>query len=161
MLLVEFISNFQLGIWFLHFHLTYYNIAHRISLLSSLITNHIPVRHCGLKIKVVPVKSNNNQLDLHLHKIGNLFDHLVKAARQLERVFSFPSLLVLTTSFLSCTIGLFIFIRELFTPTTFHDAKYLQIFAVTSSISFALVVILSADLPSQAVRLHYDTIFKE
>lgn len=152
----EFISKFQLATWFLLFHLAYYNIAHRISILKTVIDDSQYSAHRGLKIAVLPMTSKQNDvISQRLQKVGNLFDHLAKAAHQLKTVFSLAALVVLSTSFLSCTVCLFVFIHELFKPTAFQKSLYLQLFLVATHIAMALIVILSADLPSQQVLWCY------
>lgn len=60
--------------------------------------------------------------------------------------------MVLTTSSLSCTICLFVFIRELFKPTSGHASIYLQLILVCIQVAIILTVVLSADLPTEKVR---------
>ncbi len=47
-----------------------------------------------------------------LRRIACLFDLLAFASNQIENVFSFPALFVITTSFFSCTTSLFLLIHE-------------------------------------------------
>lgn len=151
---VELIARAQLTTWFLLFHLSYYNIAHRISILKTLLdTDLISDHHHHLK-KVVPYPGNTSEKINHqtLNKIGYLFDHLAKASYYFESIYSIPALINLTASFLSGTICLFLFIRELFQSPSFNTMMFIQLALVYFHIVMALIIIVSADLPSHEVR---------
>lgn len=153
-ILVELISKIQLASWFLIFHLTYYNVAHRISILTSLIVEQFSSVYqsdSNESIKFPLVVNRTGRIQT-LQEIGYLMNQLAIATNQLQSVFSFPVLLALTTSSLSCTICLFVFIRELFKPTSVHASIYLQLILVCIQVTIVLTVVLSADLPTEKVR---------
>ena len=154
--LADFITLLQFVTWLLLVHLTYYSIAHRIAILGCFIgDDQAPLSH-GKKITVVPLKTisfepDTGQLSFRLQKVDYVFDRLVKTCNQLRCVFSFPTLIILLTSFLSCTINIFLLLRNFIQQNSSEsNTSHLLVF-LTLQIGMALVIIVSADLPAQEV----------
>lgn len=151
---IEILVKFQAITSYILFHLTYYNIAHRMDILKSLIVlNPIP-NFKKFKASVVsPITDQVPDVSRRIQKAGYLLDLLANASNHLQNIFSFSALIILTTTFLSCTIGLFIFIHEIFQPSLFHNIIYLELVLTISNVLVAVTIILSADLPCHQVRL--------
>lgn len=161
----DFITLLRFATWLLLIHLTYYNIAHRIAILGHFVGDETPIRR-GKKITVVPLKAINigpdtGQLSLRLQNVDYVFDRLAKTCNQLQWVFSFPALLVLLTSFLSCTINIFLLLHYFIQPNSSHNNILLYLVLLTSQIGMALVIVISADLPAQEVFIQSFTNFNE
>lgn len=91
-ILVELISKIQLASWFLIFHLTYYNVAHRISILTSLIVEQFSSVYqsdSNESIKFPLVVNRIGRIQT-LQEIGYLMNQLAIATNHLQSVFSFP-----------------------------------------------------------------------
>lgn len=157
--LCDFITLLQFATWLLLIHLTYYSIAHRIAILEYFIADEQAPIHRGKKmITVVPFKTMsiepdpNGQLSVRLQKFDNVFDRLAKTCNQLKCVFSFPALIILITSFLSCTINIFLLLRNFIQPESASQNNALHYLVIlTSQIAMALIIIQSADSPAQEV----------
>lgn len=159
--IAEHVTQFQLAVWFIFFRLTYYNIAHRIASLKYLIGNN-PFSYLATEFKQVDGYSQDEsrkcrqQMGQRLQTVGFVFENLANASNQFNAVFSLPSLLVLTISFLCCTLSLFFFIDEFFHPGhLFANAKFVQLIMVSTYIILILTVVLSADLPTAEVVLPF------
>jgi hypothetical protein len=152
---INFITSLQLTTWLLLIHLTYYNIAHRIAILAYFVDDQEPIRG-GKKITVVPVKAitigpDTGQLSFRLQKVDYAFDRLAKTCNQLKSIFSFPALLILLTSFLSCTINIFLLVHYFIQPNSAQNNILFYLVLLTSQIAMALVIVVSAGLPAQEV----------
>jgi hypothetical protein len=152
---IDFITLLQLTTWLLLIHLTYYNIAHRIAILAYFVDDQEPIRG-GKKITVVPVKAitigpDTGQLSFRLQKVDYAFDRLAKTCNQLKSIFSFPALLILLTSFLSCTINIFLLLHYFIQPNSAQNNILFYLVLLTSQIAMALVIVVSAGLPAQEV----------
>lgn len=149
---IEFVVKLQLITWYILFHLTYYNIAHRMNILKSLVLVNPVLSLQQSKIAAVfPLIDTATDVSKRIQKTGYLLDLLAAASNHLQHIFSFSALLILTTAFLSCTIGLFIFIHEVYQPSLFHDILYLELVLTISNVCVAVTIITSADLPCRQV----------
>ncbi len=142
------VGKLQLLVWFILIYVIYHNIAHRIAILTSLVGDLISI-NCGLTIsKPIVTLANNNQTRQiqSLRTIACLFDILANTSNEIEYVFSFPALFIITTSFFSCTTNLFLFIHEFAKPSVSTLEACFQAALVFCNIIMPLVIILSADL---------------
>lgn len=149
------ISKVNLATWLIFIHVLYYNIAHRITILTSLIDNNIlgsTIILSNLKVSFASALSGKQPSDECLHRVGYLFHLLAKTSSQLQSAFSLPAFLVITTSFFSCTVNLFLLVDELFKSPLFSQSLFLHVILVASHIILPFTIILSVDLPIKEVQ---------
>ena len=130
---IDIILKFHLAAWFILVHVVYYNVAHRIAALASVIRQH----------------------ESGVERVGRAFHLLATASNRLESIFSLPVFLVITTSFFSCTVNLFLLIQELILSggEFVSQSVCLHFTMVATFVLFPLVIILSVDLPNKEVLL--------
>ena len=147
----DFITKMQLATWFLSFYIIFYNIAHRILILTTLIAKLSCAKPDEMEVNCL---TSNIQLEAirKIQDIGYLFNNLAKATHEIKRAVSLPSFLVVVSAILSCIIHLFIVTRKLIQNPVLDNEVCLQILFVGGHITEAVVIILSVELPIQEVR---------
>lgn len=152
LILIESISKMKLTVWSLAMHLNYYGIANYISNFKFILTGgHLPSKVSRISTELNG-DDNSDQVMAHkLWKVSQLIDQLAKSSQKLQSVYSLSVLIILSASFVSCTISLFVIIQELFQPILLEINVYLEIVSVATHISLVLIVIISADMPSHEV----------
>ena len=134
----------QMYAWFLMFHLSFFSIAHRIKCLCLL---------------TQMAKLNKKSLDqissqYPIRKCSYLFNQLSSVCCNLNSIFSFTVLLILTTLMTSCLTALyFIFHDLLFHGSIIHDFVPSTAFVLVMYVFFVFVILQSADLPVQEVKI--------
>lgn len=109
------VLDIQMGVWFLVVHLSYYNIAHRISLLAryinpsetaldSAVFRLFPLR--AIKISVQPKRMSDEPAE-KLATCGHLFHHLINASSAVNATFSLPFLFILLSATINSIINLY------------------------------------------------------
>jgi len=87
-----------------------------------------------------------------LKKSQLIFNHICRAIIELNRVFSYPALLIITAKLVSLLNGLFMMIYQLLKPSSIAMGGLGVVLSVTiTDLCIILVYITSADMPIQQV----------
>ena len=93
------LTQMQIFILFMLFHLSYYSISHRINILSSLVETAIKEKGNAKSKRIQAVRT-----------CAYLFDQLCAAAIEINSTFSLSVLFILVISMIHCFLCLFFYI---------------------------------------------------
>jgi len=138
----SFVCIFQLCVWLLLFHLSYYSLSYRIQVLLSSIT-HGDVNHHSHSI--LPYKKMKGEI----RTCAYIFDKICLAASELNATFSLSVLIILTVQMILSSTSLFlsIFVVSLVVDEALYGSASLFV----SSFVVIAVILKSADSPIEQV----------
>lgn len=142
-LFLESLFKLQIATWILLFHLMYFGVSYRILNLKFLILQPVSF----------DLNSHSCVTKHQLQKVTFLIDKLAKASYHLQCIYSIPVLVILCAFALNCAISVFVIIQELVQPTSSRVSVSLHLFSFLLYTLFAMIVILSVDLPLEAVAI--------
>ena len=119
--------------WFILFHLSYYNVAHRISLLTSFIHS-----------------DGNMKNSKKLRTCGYIFDQICQVSKEIGATFSLTVLCYLTVLAILSATSLFYCFHHIYRSHKNFEAFNYLIFFI-NSFSMFVSILKSAQLPATEV----------
>ena len=122
--------------WFILFHLSYYNVAHRISLLTSFIHS-----------------DGNMKNSKKLRTCGYIFDQICQVSKEIGATFSLTVLCYLTVLAILSATSLFYCYHGSYRSQNYSEAIGYFLFFL-NSFSMMLCILKSAELPAIEVTFY-------
>ena len=144
-------TTLQLISWFIVFHLSFYSLSHRISVLASLINSPTPqeqnktaVFKFRLEHGSLPVMPSSS-LTKRIRTCGSLFDQICKVAHELNHTFSLSVLVILMILMIFCSTSLYF---SLYASNNLYEGMFYGfVLFFVFSICVAYAILSSTDLP--------------
>lgn len=140
----------RLFAWFLLFHLSYYNISHRIATLSSFIEQSLSSLNLNLG-----QSTNSKSFRIKTFKTcGYIFDQICLAANNINSVFSLSMLIIFTILMALSTTSIFFFIYSMSSLEIpflikINFVSFISVFMLCNVMM--LIILLSAESPIREV----------
>lgn len=139
-------TTMQMVGWFMLFHLSYYSLSYRISLLATFIAppvqehNIFKVRLENKYLVVIP----RSAMLKRIRTCGYLFDHICKVSYEINCTFSFSVLAVLTILMIFCSTSLYF---SLYASTNLYKEMFYGFVSFfVFSICVVFIILSSTDL---------------
>ena len=141
-LCTNFVAIVAIG-WYALFHLSYYSLSYRISILSSLIAR--PDQHAegGLD-------GPSSQQLKRMRTCGYLFDQICQVSNDINSAFSLSILTILTIMMIDCSTALFFCLYSL--TTLFKGMFYGFLTFFANCVCLILVIVISTHSPIAEVQ---------